>query len=45
MEKLQTVRGTHDILPNDMRIHDFVVTTAKNVALKYGFHPMQTPYF
>ena len=45
MEKLQTVRGTHDILPNDMRIHDFVVSTAKNVALKYGFHPMQTPIF
>lgn len=45
MEKLQTIRGTHDILPDHMRIHDFVVDMAKSVALKYGFHPMQTPIF
>ncbi len=45
MEKLKTVRGTHDILPDDMRMHRLVVDTARRVAFTYGFHSMQTPIF
>ncbi len=45
MDALQTVRGTHDILPDAMRMHQWVVHTTYAVALKYGFHMMQTPIF
>lgn len=45
MEKLQTVRGTHDILPDSMHRHQYVLHTAQHTARCYGFYPMQTPIF
>lgn len=45
MAALQPVRGTHDILPDDMRRHRFVEETALAVAAGYGFREMATPIF
>jgi histidyl-tRNA synthetase len=45
LSSLQPVRGTHDILPEDMRRHRAVVETARLVALRYGFEEMATPIF
>ena len=45
MSNLQPVRGTHDILPDEMRTHRRVVDTARTVAACYGYDEMSTPIF
>ncbi|HEY9549341.1 MAG TPA: histidine--tRNA ligase, partial [Kiloniellaceae bacterium] len=45
MSSLQPVRGTRDILPDEMRRHRAVVETARAVAARYGYHEMATPVF
>ncbi len=45
MSALQPVRGTHDILPDEMRRHRAVVDTARRLAERYGYHEMATPVF
>jgi len=45
MSKLQPVRGTHDILPDDYRRFAHVVDTAREVARLYGYREMATPVF
>ncbi len=45
MSALQPVRGTHDILPDEMRRHRSVVETARALAERYGSHEMTTPVF
>jgi len=42
---LQPVRGTHDILPDDMRRHLTVSDTARDVSALYGFEEIATPVF
>jgi len=42
---LQPVRGTHDLLPDDMRRHRHVGDTARTVAARYGYHEVATPIF
>lgn len=43
MTTLQPVRGMHDLLPLEYRKHAFVIESAKNRALSYGFAQMATP--
>lgn len=43
--KLQPVRGTHDLLPEDFRKHAHVVNTARKLTENYGFDEVQTPIF
>jgi histidyl-tRNA synthetase len=43
--KLQTVRGTHDLLPEIYAQHQHIIATAQQVAARYGFAGMQTPIF
>jgi histidyl-tRNA synthetase len=43
--KLQPVRGTHDILPEEHRKYRHVVETARAVAERCNFHQMDTPIF
>ncbi|MEK6746693.1 MAG: histidine--tRNA ligase [Pseudomonadota bacterium] len=47
--KLQPVRGTHDILPQeyggDFEKFHYVVETARDLATLYGFREMATPIF
>ena len=45
MVSLQPVRGTRDLLPEDMRRHRGVVETARAVAERYGYLEMATPLF
>jgi histidyl-tRNA synthetase len=44
-EKLQPVRGTHDLMPEDFRHHRFVADTARDVVGKYGYEDIMTPIF
>lgn len=43
--KLQPVRGTHDILPEEFERFNAVVTRARELATLYGFREMATPMF
>ena len=45
MSKLQPVRGTHDLLPDEHRRFAHVVDTARDVARLYGYREMATPVF
>lgn len=45
MSSLQSVRGTQDLLPAQMRRHRAVAETARRVAERYGFEEMATPIF
>lgn len=45
MSNLQPARGTHDILPDEMRAHRRVVDIASEVAERYGYEFMATPIF
>jgi histidyl-tRNA synthetase len=45
MSSLQSVRGTQDLLPVQMRRHRAVSETARRVAERYGFEEMATPIF
>jgi histidyl-tRNA synthetase len=45
VSKLQPVRGTHDLLPDEYRRFAHVVDTAREVARLYGYREMATPIF
>ncbi len=45
MATLQPVRGTRDILPDEMRRHRAVIETARALAERYGYLEMSTPIF
>lgn len=44
-DKLQPVRGTHDILPDEFEKFHAVVSRARELAALYGFREMATPIF
>lgn len=45
MAHLKPVRGTHDLLPEDMRQHRAVVDMARKMVRLYGFEEIATPIF
>lgn len=45
MAKLQSPRGTSDLLPDVMNGHRHVTDTAKAVSLSFGYEEMATPIF
>jgi histidyl-tRNA synthetase len=45
VSRLQPVRGTHDILPDEFPRFAHVVDTAREVARLYGYREMATPVF
>ncbi len=45
MRALQPVKGTHDILPEDMRRFRAVFDQAREIAARYGYREMATPIF
>ncbi len=45
MLDLQPVRGTRDILPEEMRRHRAVIERAREIALRYGYQEIATPLF
>ena len=42
---LQPVRGTHDHLTHDMQAYNYIIKTAQDICLRYGFKPFSTPIF
>ncbi len=44
-QKLQPVRGTHDVIGEDMRRHRFIMDTARDVAALYGYGEVSPPVF
>ncbi|MGH6891160.1 MAG: histidine--tRNA ligase, partial [Dongiaceae bacterium] len=45
MSQLQPVRGTHDLLPDEMRRYRHVVEAARSAAECYGYLEVATPIF
>ena len=45
MSKLQSPRGTADLMPDDMARHRYVMDTARLTAAHFGFEEMATPIF
>ena len=45
MAHLKPVRGTHDLLPEDMRQHRAVIDMARKMVRLYGFEEIATPIF
>lgn len=45
MASLQPVRGTHDLLPDEMRSHRRVIETARQAVELYGYDEIATPIF
>ncbi len=45
MASLQPVRGTHDLLPEQNRLQDYIANTAREIGELYGYHRMTTPIF
>ena len=45
MSNLQPVRGTHDLLADDCRLHRHVETVARDTSELYGFDEVATPIF
>ena len=45
MASLKPVRGTHDLLPKEMRAHRRIMDEAREIAERYGFEEMSTPIF
>jgi histidyl-tRNA synthetase len=42
---LQPVRGTHDLLFDDAKKHQFVIDVARSIGNRFGFDEIQTPIF
>jgi len=45
MKKLRTVRGVHDLLPNDLDKHKIVVNAGLEISDKYNYSQIETPIF
>ena len=45
MAKLQPVRGTHDLLPDEARKHQHVIAAFRDLAERYGYGQIDTPIF
>lgn len=42
-DKLQSLRGTKDLLPKDQQVFDYIVETARSIGSLYGYQHMSTP--
>ncbi len=45
MEKLRTVRGVHDLLPNALQKHKKVIEAGLNISSKYCYSEIEIPIF
>ena len=45
MEKLRTVRGVRDLLPNELHKHNIVVNTGLEISDKYNYSQIEIPIF
>nr|WP_253307935.1 histidine--tRNA ligase [Rickettsia endosymbiont of Ceutorhynchus assimilis] len=42
-DKLRPLRGMKDLLPDDYKVHDFIIKKAREIGELYGYVPMSTP--
>lgn len=42
-DKLRPLRGMKDLLPEDYKVHDFIIKKAREIGELYGYKPMSTP--
>ena len=45
MEKLRTVRGVHDLLPDTLHKHNIVINEGLKISAKYSYEQIETPIF
>ena len=45
MEKLRTVRGVHDLLPNELHNHNEVINAGLEISDKYNYSQIEIPIF
>ena len=45
MGKLRTVRGVHDLLPNELHNHNIVINTGLKISDKYNYSQIEIPIF
>ncbi len=45
MQKLRTVRGVHDLLPNELHKHNTVVNAGFEISEKYNYSQIEIPIF
>ena len=45
MEKLRTVRGVHDLLPNELHKHNVVINAGLEISDKYNYSQIEIPIF
>ena len=45
MQKLRTVRGVHDLLPEELYKHNFVINTGLGISEKYNYSQIEIPIF
>src|SRR5665213_993691 len=45
MSQLQSVRGTHDLLPEAQAKHNTIIEVARSISQRFGFQEMSTPIF
>ncbi|MFQ5974335.1 MAG: ATP phosphoribosyltransferase regulatory subunit, partial [Alphaproteobacteria bacterium] len=45
MGKLQPVRGTRDLLPDEARTYAYIAETSRELAGRFGYLPFDTPIF
>ena len=41
--KIENVKGSYDYLPNEQIIRNYITDTLKEVFIKYGYNPIETP--
>ena len=45
MEKLRTVRGVHDLFPNELHKHNLVINKGLEISDKYNYSLIEIPIF
>ena len=45
MENLRTVRGVHDLLPDELHKHHNVINVGLEISDKYNYSQIQIPFF
>ncbi len=45
MEKLRTVRGVHDLMPDQLHKHNIVINTGLDISEKYNYSQIEIPIF
>ena len=45
MQKIQPIRGTHDLIGQDIILYNYIKETISEIANNYDYNEIQTPIF